>query len=405
MQRTLSDTAWLQVMNARDGTVDAPCRRAGASPAPGRRTAPPCSSPPTGRLRKMTWSGASSRAGSRCRSARAAVPPGRPTAAGWPSARAGAGGRPQVWVMNPDGSDLIQLTTDGGEDPAWSPDGRLIAYAFNGRVFVMTAGGADRRQISSGDELFDRNPILRWSPDASRLAYAVFQQPQAPRPSAIYVATLAGGPTLHLSGDYQPPLAWSPDGAWLALVRGEEVWGLRHRRRTVAAHRARHRLRLGRRTVRRCRPARAHLCPHAHAHAHGAGRGGVARHPGDQPQGHHHPVRRHAPGRGEAHRRRRLGRRQPGHRLPAPRPRPGRGPVEPGDPLRRHRRRTRPPERRALQEHRRRGALDRHAAHRHGRLRHRRRPAGPARRSTPAPSRASSSPPTAAPPGAPPTPG
>jgi Tol biopolymer transport system component len=35
---------------------------------------------------------------------------------------------PQIWTMNPDGSNPQQLTTNGGEFPAWSPDGARIVY-------------------------------------------------------------------------------------------------------------------------------------------------------------------------------------------------------------------------------------------------------------------------------------
>ncbi|MDP3047367.1 MAG: DPP IV N-terminal domain-containing protein, partial [Chloroflexota bacterium] len=135
-------------------------------------------------------------------------------------------GRAQVWVLNPDGSDPIQLTTDGGENPAWSPDGEHIAYTFNSRVYVMEADGSGKRQLTTGEELFDQSPVLAWSPDGKRLAYAHFQPLQGPRPTVIYVASLETNTKVRLSGDYQPPLGWSPDGAWLAMERRGEIWGL-----------------------------------------------------------------------------------------------------------------------------------------------------------------------------------
>jgi dipeptidyl aminopeptidase/acylaminoacyl peptidase len=136
------------------------------------------------------------------------------------------GGRAQVWVLNPDGSDPIQITTDGGENPAWSPDGEHIAYTFNSRVYVMDADGSGKRQLTTGEELFDQSPMLAWSPDGKRLAYAHFQPLQGFRPTVIYVASLETNTKVRLSGDYQPPLGWSPDGAWLAMERRGEIWGL-----------------------------------------------------------------------------------------------------------------------------------------------------------------------------------
>jgi Tol biopolymer transport system component len=135
-------------------------------------------------------------------------------------------GRAQVWVLNPDGSDPIQLTTDGGENPAWSPEGEHIAYTFNSRVYIMEADGSGKRQLTTGEELFDQSPVLAWSPDGKRLAYAHFQPLGAPRPTVIYVASLETMTKVRLSGDYQPPIGWSPDGAWLAIERRGEIWGL-----------------------------------------------------------------------------------------------------------------------------------------------------------------------------------
>ena len=40
------------------------------------------------------------------------------------------------------------------------------------------------------------------------------------------MASLETNIKVRLSGDYQPPLGWSPDGAWLAMERRGEIWGL-----------------------------------------------------------------------------------------------------------------------------------------------------------------------------------
>ncbi|MFQ6608342.1 MAG: DPP IV N-terminal domain-containing protein [Fidelibacterota bacterium] len=77
----------------------------------------------------------------------------------------------QIWVMDSDGSNLIQITTEGGLYPSWSPDGSQIVYLrysfptvcefreYNlgekgdGALWIMFADGTNQRQltfISSG---------------------------------------------------------------------------------------------------------------------------------------------------------------------------------------------------------------------------------------------------------------
>lgn len=51
------------------------------------------------------------------------------------------GGLPQIWVMNSDGNNLRQLTTEVGISPSWSPDGRKIVYCrYNALEFSKKNG-------------------------------------------------------------------------------------------------------------------------------------------------------------------------------------------------------------------------------------------------------------------------
>ena len=61
----------------------------------------------------------------------------------------------EVWVMRADGSEPTQLTHNAlhDEGPAWSPDGRLLAYTSgpderHGDIHVMTAAGRELRRLT-----------------------------------------------------------------------------------------------------------------------------------------------------------------------------------------------------------------------------------------------------------------
>jgi len=67
-----------------------------------------------------------------------------------------------IWVMNEDGSNLVQLADRGTDSPSWSPDGTKIAYIGwtekdydprnNGTVWVMNADGTNKKQLTYGPD-------------------------------------------------------------------------------------------------------------------------------------------------------------------------------------------------------------------------------------------------------------
>jgi Tol biopolymer transport system component len=62
------------------------------------------------------------------------------------------GQRSDLWIIDTDGSNLRRLTTNGGRYPAWSPDGRWIAYTNtepgNGYLWLMRPDGREKHQIT-----------------------------------------------------------------------------------------------------------------------------------------------------------------------------------------------------------------------------------------------------------------
>jgi len=133
----------------------------------------------------------------------------RPLAAGTP-------GDPAIWLAQPDGTSFGPVTEPGqiGTAPVWSPDSRRLAFhdAATDSVTVYN--------FTSTFQTFpdSRNIPVAWSADSSTLLYVSDAAGQLRR------ANLETGETTGWPDAAVAPVsavAWSPDGAWLALVQGE----------------------------------------------------------------------------------------------------------------------------------------------------------------------------------------
>jgi len=139
---------------------------------------------------------------------------------------------PNIWVMNVDGTGLVNLTAGLPVDvtdkrhPAWSPDGTRIAFiaarAGEHKVWIMNADGSNAAQLTT-DAGFDQAPA--WSPDGQRIAFSRYDAANPANGWDVMIVAATGGQParLSLAGDQLVP-AWSPDGRYIA-VSGTAVAG------------------------------------------------------------------------------------------------------------------------------------------------------------------------------------
>ena len=84
------------------------------------------------------------------------------------------GGAPQVYLMEADGTNERPMLSMGGQmdSPSWSPDGRFIAFTWNGGGGTFNIYLAD---VASGQVLKltreGRNENPTWSPDSRHIAF------------------------------------------------------------------------------------------------------------------------------------------------------------------------------------------------------------------------------------------
>ena len=158
-------------------------------------------------------------------------PDGQRVAFAWDGGTAVPGEEPQfdVYVQPAEGGAPIRLTMHPADElsPAWSPDGERVAYVRCGAggecgVHVVDAGGgAEETLIPAGDLAITD---LVWSPNGQRLAFSGRRGRQGA--FSLHLLPLDGSAPQRLTspastypGDLAP--AFSPDGQQLAFVRTE----------------------------------------------------------------------------------------------------------------------------------------------------------------------------------------
>lgn len=138
-------------------------------------------------------------------------------------------GNLEIYLMNPDGSQPMNLTNHPDTDTfaAWSQDGTKIAFVSrrdgNNEIYVMNADGSNPTNLTNHPDS-DYFPV--WSPDGNRIAFTTDREITAPLLSIdamaiipefnleIFVMNANGSRQINVSNhagwDGFP--SWSPDG-------------------------------------------------------------------------------------------------------------------------------------------------------------------------------------------------
>jgi Tol biopolymer transport system component len=92
--------------------------------------------------------------------------------------RIGDAGRDEIWVLNSDGSNPVNLTVapEVGRSPDWSPDGTRIVYSrgvsgLGWRIYTMNPDGSDKLKVLETGVANSNQGQPRWSPDGTTIAY------------------------------------------------------------------------------------------------------------------------------------------------------------------------------------------------------------------------------------------
>jgi Tol biopolymer transport system component len=131
----------------------------------------------------------------------------------------------EIFTVTPDGRGHHQLSHNSRNDfePAWSPDGRKVAFWSSSQtdvdIWVMWSNGRGEKNLTRNPNGPDLGPA--WSPDGRRMA---FYRQNFDGTSAIWVMDSDGSNQLQLTEDttVNTHPAWSLDGSSILFVSNRD---------------------------------------------------------------------------------------------------------------------------------------------------------------------------------------
>lgn len=125
-----------------------------------------------------------------------------------------------IFAIPTTGGSAVQITTVSAayDEAAISADGNSFTFTRSGKVFVSDRSGANAHRLTtSGTVTVEAAPM--WSPDGKSIAFVSSGNAAS---ADIYVATLTTGAAKAVvsTSDAEVQPCWSPDGKQIAFARG-----------------------------------------------------------------------------------------------------------------------------------------------------------------------------------------
>ena len=126
------------------------------------------------------------------------------------------GANPNVWIFEVAQAQWRQLTFNGGDRPAWTPDGRAITYRNGSSLWQIASDFSGAAMQLPGTDAPGNLGPFAWSPDGEVLLYGTTDGLRAFRPNAADKNALVM--KVPDSGTLISRASFSPDGRWIAYT-------------------------------------------------------------------------------------------------------------------------------------------------------------------------------------------